>query len=183
MYLRHHTFIKQNLVRTALGLIIITLSCSCSSLKKLPQNEGLNSPINEPKVTALPKTNEMALEASVYRNPTIAVVELRSHIDEQGRLLGPQLMYQVIDPGGWNLDQVDKQGGRLRDSLRPSYKNPQIATDLEPILPENILKEVIFTGIMQYSEKSLADAIRLSHNATFGLLYDTKAGWLLIPPR
>jgi len=183
MYLRLYTFIKRNSVRTALGLFIIILSCSCSSLKKLPQNEGLNSPINEPKVTALPKMNEAALEEPIYRNPTIAVVELRSHIDEQGRLLGPQLMYQVIDPGGWNLDQVDKQGGRLREMLVPSNPSPQKAADLGPILSQNILKEVIFTGIMQYSEKSLADAIRLSHNATFGLLYDTKAGWLLIPPR
>ena len=46
----------------------------------------------------------------IYRSPKIGVVQLGAHLDAEGRLLGPQVMYQVVDPGGWDIDALD--GGK-----------------------------------------------------------------------
>lgn len=44
----------------------------------------------------------------VYRPPKIARIYLRAHEDANGRLVGPQVIYQIIEPGGWNVGALDK---------------------------------------------------------------------------
>lgn len=44
----------------------------------------------------------------LYRPPKIARIYLRAHEDANGRLVGPQVIYQIIEPGGWNLDALER---------------------------------------------------------------------------
>jgi hypothetical protein len=176
-------FLNRRYICLGFALLAVNLTSGCSTLS----NDNKVKPVVETSSfpQALTKQPLQALnsDAPVYRNPTIAVVELRSHIDEQGRLLGPQLMYQVTDPGGWNLEVVDKQGGRIINSSAIKASQQQASNEgIETILPKNMLSAVIFTGCMQYDEKPQADIFRLAHDPTFSLIYDPKAGWLLIPP-
>jgi len=173
---------KRYLVSLILGVMIFAFACGCSSVLRHSTHGVQELHSSEPEVIESPLKPTIIPETPVYRNPTVAVVELRSHIDEQGRLLGPQLMYQIVDPGGWNIDQVDKYGGRLGDETKSMNQNPLKSTELEAILPQNKLNEVIFTEVMQYSDKPQAELIRLRNQPSFSLIYDSKAGWLLIPP-
>ena len=36
------------------------------------------------------------------------MVYLRAYQDAAGRLFGPQVMYQVIEPGSWNVDAIEQ---------------------------------------------------------------------------
>jgi hypothetical protein len=47
-------------------------------------------------------------EPPVYRYPKIGKIYLRAHEDAQGRLVGPQVIYQIVDPGGWNVDALER---------------------------------------------------------------------------
>jgi len=77
----------------------------------------------------------LAASTPVYRNPTIGVVYLRAHQDVEGRLLGPQVMYQVVDPGGWNLEALDGGHGSVLPSNRePSPENGSPSGDHPPLV-------------------------------------------------
>jgi hypothetical protein len=52
---------------------------------------------------------------AIYRNPRIGKVYLRAHEDASGRLLGPQVVYQVIEPGGWNVSALEQGEPRAAD--------------------------------------------------------------------
>ena len=73
----------------------------------------------------------------VYRNPTIGMVYLRAHQDVEGRLLGPQVMYQVVDSGGWNLEALDGGHGSVLPSNRePAPENGSLSGDHPPLVPK-----------------------------------------------
>jgi hypothetical protein len=84
---------------------------------------------------ALPAAAESDRPA-VYRNPKIGKVYLRAHEDANGRLVGPQIIYQIVEPGGWNvaaLEQGEPRAAdpRLRESA-PTIVDPAAGWMLEP---------------------------------------------------
>jgi len=98
--------------------------------------------------------------AAVYRNPRIGKVLLRAHQDAEGRLLGPQVMYQVVEPGGWNLEALDA----------PAAPVGQPAGG------------IVLTGRMDPGERAAAAAQAAQRGAGWTALFDPQAGWLLLPP-
>lgn len=72
----------------------------------------------------------------VYRNPRIGKIYLRAHEDANGRLVGPQVIYQIVEPGGWNaaaLEQGEPRAAdpRVRESA-PTIIDPAAGWMLEP---------------------------------------------------
>ena len=106
----------------------------------------------------------------VYRNPRIGRVLLRAHQDAQGRLLGPQVMYQVVDPGGWNLAALDPAGA----------PEPVAAAQAPPASPP--AEGIVVTGRMRPEERADAEAQAARKGAGWTALFDPQAGWLLLPP-
>lgn len=140
----------------------------------------------------------------VYREPTIGVVYLRAHEDAQGRLLGPQVMYQIVDPGGWNVGALDpgpsaaaapRADGSLRAfppdpaALVPA-RNAEQATTLGPIpqpppsasplLDPAAAAKTVITGLMRPGDRAQAEALAAQRPGT-SALYDAEVGWLLVP--
>jgi len=78
---------------------------------------------------------------AIYRNPRIGKIYLRAHEDANGRLLGPQVIYQIVEPGGWNVAALDQGEPRAADPrLRegpPSVMDPAAGWMLEPERPSN----------------------------------------------
>ncbi|HEX3731177.1 MAG TPA: hypothetical protein VHV47_15300, partial [Opitutaceae bacterium] len=94
------------------------------------------------------------------RNPRIGKVLLRAHQDAAGRLLGPQVMYQVVDPGGWNLEALDG----------PAAPEGPPATG------------IVLTGRMGPGERAEAEAEAARRGPAWTAIFDPQAGWLLLPP-
>ena len=51
----------------------------------------------------------------------IGLKNFGAYQDAAGRLFGPQVMYQIAEPGGWNLDAVE-DGRPLADA---SFETPE----------------------------------------------------------
>jgi hypothetical protein len=135
-----------------------------------------------------------AVPASVYRSPKIAMVYLRAHQDTEGRLLGPQVVYQVVDPGGWNIDAVEQGHGYIPSvnlELPPGQGAPYgvPARGIAPLAPASPLldpaaaREIVITGLMRPDDQPAAEGIARRQGAGFTALYDEQAGWILLPPR
>jgi hypothetical protein len=128
----------------------------------------------------------------VYRNPKIGVVHLRAHEDAQGRLLGPQVMYQVVDPGGWNLEAVERGGGIIAPANREAAPNavspyaPQARETIpppadSPLLDPDQAGRIGITGLMSLGDKTAAEAMAAREGGDRIAIFDDQAGWLLIP--
>ena len=102
-------------------------------------------------------------------------------------MLGPQVMYQITDPGGWNIDSIEQDGTKMPlfgdvlslAALKQSPNNP--STKLEPLLDISQRSKVIITGLMDPMERSKAEAFRRETKSDSDLIYDPSAGWLLLP--
>lgn len=90
---------------------------------------------------------------------------LRAHQDAQGRLLGPQVMYQIVDPGGWNLAALDRAG------------EPGPPGD-----PPTPAEGVVVTGRRHAEERAEAESQAAARGPGWTALFDPGAGWLLLPP-
>lgn len=66
--------------------------------------------------------------SGVYRAPQIGKVFLRAHVDANGRLFGPQVVYQIVAPGGWNLDAMEPADPEPRRAT-PTAAAPRFETD------------------------------------------------------
>ena len=115
----------------------------------------------------------------IYRNPRIGVVYLRAHQDPEGRLLGPQVMYQVVDPGGWNIQALDGGNGYLPST---NIQVPSVPED-EPLLDPESARSITITGLMAPEDRSEAEAMAGRAGGSCAAVYDKQAGWLLIPIR
>jgi hypothetical protein len=109
----------------------------------------------------------------IYRNPTIGVIYLRAHQDEQGRLLGPQVMYEVTDPGGWNVDAVDQGKGYIPAA------NREMPAD-SPLLDADQAAHITITGLMDPADKGKAAEIASREGAGRVAVFDEQAGWLIL---
>jgi hypothetical protein len=131
---------------------------------------------------------------SVYRNPKIGVVYLRAHQDAEGRLLGPQIMYQVTDPGGWNVEAVDQENAYVpavnleapaslaSPYLVPAKPIPPIPANV-PLLDADAAAHISITGLMKPEDQAQAEAMARHMGGGCVAVYDDQAGWLIVPLR
>jgi hypothetical protein len=128
----------------------------------------------------------------VYRNPKIAMVYLRAHQDAQGRLFGPQIMYQVIDPGSWNVDAVEQGKGYISAvnlEVPPSVGSPYVVPAREvpasppasPLLDPAAAAKITLTGLGRPEDKPQAEALARRAGDGCTAIYDDQVGWLLVP--
>jgi hypothetical protein len=115
------------------GTAVLLLLGGCASpppvvLAPLPAPAAVPS-------SALPLAGE-GDRLPVYRNPKIGKIYLRAHEDANGRLVGPQVIYQIVEPGGWNVAAIEQgepraSDPRLRESA-PTIVDPAAGWMLEP---------------------------------------------------
>jgi hypothetical protein len=121
------------------------------------------------------------------------MVTLRAHQDADGRLLGPQVMYQVVDPGGWNVDAVDRGHGYIPSvnvEVPPGQVSPYVvpARGLTPLAPSDPLldpaaaAEIVISGLLRPDDQPAAEGLARRQGAGWTAVYDEQAGWLLLPP-
>lgn len=125
---------------------------------------------------------------SVYRNPKIGVVYLRAYQDAAGRLFGPQVMYQITEAGGWNLDAVENDR-TLADAsfeiparslaIAPARGAPERPAD-SPLLDPAKAAQITLTGLMRQEDQEQAEAMALQAGDRVAM-FDAEAGWLLMP--
>jgi hypothetical protein len=136
----------------------------------------------------------LAVPEAVYRNPKIALVYLRAHQDTEGRLLGPQVMYQVVDPGGWNVDAVEQGHGYIPPVNLEMPPEPASSAGVpargiaplgssSPLLDPAVAAEIVITGLMRPDDQPAAEGLARRQGAGSTVLYDEQAGWLLLPPQ
>jgi hypothetical protein len=129
----------------------------------------------------------------VYQNPKIGEVRLRAHQDSDGRLYGPQTVYQVTEPGGWNLDAVDQGKAFIPAAnidVPPNMGSPYVvpAKDVPPLPADTPLidtvqaSEIILTGLMRHEDKDQAEAMARKAGGGRMAVFDEQAGWVLMPP-
>jgi hypothetical protein len=130
----------------------------------------------------------------VYRNPKIAMVYLRAYQDAQGRLFGPQTMYQVTDPGSWNVDAVEQGKGYISAvnlEVPPSVGSPYVVPAREvpslppesPLLDPAAVAKITLTGLGRPEDKPQAEALARQAGGGCTAIYDDQVGWLLVPRR
>jgi hypothetical protein len=204
-----------------------------------------------------------ASDLPIYHPPKIGVIYLRAHEDAAGRLLGPQVMYQIVEPGGWNLEALERTSpppnfaaqpvrtssatalttaaapalaatstAAAASAIAPGAANPVTieaspapggSLSLQParlpeapvdtaapadagprtdagrrddaglrggdaaVTPSGLLDpswaaKVIFTGLMEKSDQSEAEARAARAGENVRAVFDPEAGWLLVPP-
>lgn len=128
----------------------------------------------------------------IYRSPKIGAIYLAAHQDAAGRLLGPQVMYQVVDPGGWNVSAVDRGAGFIPPEnleippgagsalLVPAREVPPLAPT-SPLFDAETAARVTITGLMKAGDRPEAEAMALKAGPGMTAIFDDQAGWLLIP--
>jgi hypothetical protein len=137
------------------------------------------APVGPPPAAAPPPPLPPAA-SPLYRNPTIGMVYLRAHQDAEGRLLGPQVIYQIVEPGGWNLAALDAPARPL-PPLAPAPP-PAPADSPSPLLDPEQAARITVTGLMQKADRPQAEAEAGAAGGGRTAVYDAEAGWLIVPP-
>ena len=122
----------------------------------------------------------------VYRNPKIGVVYLRAHEDAQGRLLGPQVMYQVVEPGGWNIDAAEEGRGFIpvSNAAMPAVQSagrPCVGPENSPLLDPEFAGKTTILDLMRLEDRNEAEAVARRAGDGRIAVFDDQAGWLLVP--
>lgn len=99
---------------------------------------------------------------------------LRAHQDEQGRLLGPQVMYQVTEPGGWNLDAIDQGRAYIPDV---NSEAPALGSRASPGT-DAAVRGCIVTGLMTPADRDKAESVARKTGGT--AYFDDQAGWVIL---
>ena len=150
--------------------VLLAAPVGCSAPARPPEPATLAVPSAEARQP--PAAPIQAAPEPVYRNPRIAVVYLRAHQDEQGRLLGPQLMYQVTEPGGWNVDAID-QGRAYIPSVNSEAPAIREAPD-----PGSTVSGCVITGLMKPADRDRAEV--MARHAGGTAYFDDQAGWVIL---
>jgi hypothetical protein len=141
---------------------------------------GCRAPPAPPALPPAPRAAEAQAPAHpvpeappLYRPPRIGEVLLRAHVDVEGRLLGPQVMYEVVDPGGWNLGALDAV---------PAPGAEAAAAPPDPaLLDPDAAAGIVLTGLMRPEDGPAAEALAARQGPDWRAAYDAQAGWLLRP--
>lgn len=121
---------------------------------------------------------------SLYREPRVGVVYLRAYQDAQGRLVGPQWICQVTDPGGWDLEAVERLNGAPPTAgLAPALPAREPPPAESPLLDARMAGKIALTGLMTAGDRAEAEAMAARRGTGWSPLFDPQAGWLLVPPR
>ena len=177
-----------------LGFLALGLG-GCSTASHIPPKPA-RIPVSAATRPVAPANGGSVIESApepVYRNPKIGIVYLRPYEDTKGRLFGPQIMYQVTDPGGWNLEAVQQGNGYIpavNAEIPPGSPSPYAARarELKPPPPEKPLLDpaaaahIVMTGLMRPEDRGQAEAMARQAGAGFSAIYDSEAGWLILPP-
>ena len=183
-------------IRLAAALVPAFLAAGCASQRQSPAALAASAGPAEasPKVESPHPMPAAGAPQPIYRNPKIAAVILRSHQDAEGRLFGPQVMYQVTDPGGWNLEAVEEGRGFIPDSnaaVQPgavpadsplAREAPQMPRDA-PLLDPDLAARIAITGLMVEEDRPRAEALARQAGVGMAAVFDPSAGWLLVPSR
>lgn len=97
-------------MRLKLGFFCALFAAAgCATVHRVPPGSSVPAQGSNPVGSELPVAPLAGPDREpVYRPPKIARIYLRAHVDANGRLVGPQVIYQVIEPGGWNLDALER---------------------------------------------------------------------------
>jgi hypothetical protein len=173
--------------------MLLLLSAGCASQRQtaaVSREAALAPSIPKPE-SPIPMP-AAGVSQPIYRNPKIAAVTLRPYQDAEGRLFGPQTMYQVIDPGGWNLEAVENGKGFIpaaNAEIPPSIDSVGIAPAREaqplprdaPLLDPDRAARITITGLMREEDRPRAEALARQAGEGTAAVFDPSAGWLLIP--
>lgn len=177
------------------GWLAVQPACSLAPAPGHAENPGASPAAVEtcktsPSAQAVVVGPEQA--QPLYRNPRIGVVYLGAHQDAAGRLLGPQVMYQVIDPGGWNLSAIEQgnayipaanidgaanAAGPLLIPMRDAPEDPATT----PLLDAKAAAGITITGLMNAGDRAEAEAMAKRAGGALVAVFDRQAGWLLVP--
>jgi hypothetical protein len=184
-------------VPAAFTWLVIATACSVAPVadRMPPRSAAIAlSVAGKPGPPIEPAPVLRAAPESVYRNPKIGVVYLRAHQDTEGRLLGPQIMYQVTEPGGWNVEAADQGNGYVpavnleapaslaSPDLVPARPADPIPANV-PLLDADALAHISITGLMKPEDKAQAEAMARHLGGGYLAVYDDQAGWLIMPLR
>ncbi len=86
-------------------------------------------------------------------------------------------MYQVVDPGGWNLDALEQGRGA---ATSPVGSQPVSGSESRLIDPDVAARAVI-TGLMRPEDRAAAEDMSERSRDETRAVFDEQAGWLLIP--
>lgn len=129
----------------------------------------------------------------VYVPPKIVKTVLAPYQDEKGRLFGPQVMYQEVQPGHMNVAALQNPDLAYipPDNLvvPPGMGNPVSAPAMQhaaveaPRLPVDYIdpRDILTTGLLSRAENR-AEAERLAKAAGRRAVFDPDIGWILVPP-
>ena len=177
------------------GILALGLN-GCAALNTPPPAAtALSVPVSAtispavPAETPAPAAPPPNAPESVYRNPKIGVVYLRAHQDAAGRLFGPQVVYQITEPGGWNLEMLE-HGRSLADAnveissrslvIAPARDLPERPGN-SPLLDPAKATQIVLTGLMRQEDQAQAEAMARQAGDRVAM-FDAEAGWLLMPP-
>lgn len=132
------------------------------------------------------------LNTPIYNNPRIAKVFLAPHIDKNGRLYGPQTMYQVADEGGWNLAALEPGASGYIPAANvetpanignpiaaPARVSPPLPSESKHLIDHIDPENVVITGLLAQSDQ--AQASTMASDKGLMAVWDEQLGWLLIP--
>lgn len=166
------------------SIVLAVAGCRTSTPNLLPA-ASQPVPILAPSSLAAP-VSVPAGEATVYRNPTIGVVHLRSYLDAEGRLFGPQVMYQIVEPGGWNVEAAESKSPlRAKNEIRsPTLSNSPLKPETisapdRPLLDPTQIGDIVLIGLMRESDRPQAEAMARKAGDR-DAIFDRDAGWFLL---
>jgi hypothetical protein len=181
------------------GPLLGLLTAGCGSVRRFdPPKAPADAPAILPAVAPSPRPPAVPMAPvvpePVYLNPKIGMVTLRAHQDAEGRLLGPQVMYQVVDPGRWNIDAVEQGRGYIPSvnlEVPPNQGSPYVvpAREIPPLASSSVLLDptaaagIVITGLMRPEDKPEAEGLARRQGAGATAVYDEQAGWLLLPAK
>ncbi len=183
--MKTHVYLCAAIALTDLsGCATFAPSSTAAAAKNVPVSATMSPATTETPATVTPPTEP----DSVYRNPKVGVVYLRAYQDAAGRLFGPQVMYQVTEPGAWNLDALDRSS-RIADTniessprsvvIAPARDAPEIPKN-SPLLDADKAAQIVLTGLMRQEDQTQAEAMARQAGDRIAM-FDTEAGWLLMP--
>jgi hypothetical protein len=182
--------------RAGFGAAVACLWAGCPSPPPVrprlaPPPEMLGPP-PAPEFPPAPAPVAPAAAEPVYRNPKIAMVTLRAYQDAAGRLFGPQVMYQVTDPGAWNVEAVEQGKSYIAAAnleVPPEVGSPYVVPAREvspappdsPLLDLGVATKTVITGLGRPEDKPRADQLARQAGGEARAVYDDQLGWLLVP--
>jgi len=183
-------------VFTSPAIVLVLVLAGCSSVRPIPKTPTAEGVAQGAPAAPLPLSSAEPPSAPapepIYRNPKIGMVFLRAYQDAEGRLFGPQVMYQVTDPGSWNVEAVEQGKGYISAAnieVPPNVGSPYVVPEREvpppppdsPLLDPAVAAKTLITGLEHPEDKRSAESLAARSGDACVAVYDDQLGWLLVP--